>query len=226
MLASITLALTPTFLCAMTAMALLVILDTKPTLGQKRSTRAIFLFILTISFALLCAILLQLPIHPLVKVTLATAAMFFSLPATLKIAMRAREEPHDSSPLLWRWRSRPGWGGTRQHLMNLGLLEEKLRLQPLDAILNLKAMELALAAHANSRALYHARLLDEILPEGSAHAHVLWVTSEILVHRQRRPADAISVLRRLEKLYPTHEKSLRQDPWPSQSKPPSHREDL
>ena len=87
-----------------------------------------------------------------------------------------------------------------------------------------KAMELALITNENSRALYHAHLLDEILPQGSAHAHVLWSTGEILVNRQRRPADAISVVRRLGTLYPSHRKIHPANPWPSQSTAPTSKE--
>lgn len=224
MIASIGIALTPTFLCAMTGMALLVILDAAPTLGHKRSARAMLLGVLIISFSILCAILLHLRIGPLAMLTLATSAMLFLLPATLRIAIRAREGHHDSSPWLWRWRSRPGRGGFRQHHQKLLQVEKKLRQRPLDAILRLKAMELALITNENSRALYHAHLLDEILPQGSAHAHVLWSTGEILVNRQRRPADAISVVRRLGTLYPSHRKIHPANPWPSQSTAPTSEE--
>ncbi len=220
LLASIGIALTPTFLCAMTGMALLVILDADSTLGRKRSTRAFLLAVLISSFAFLCAFLLQLPIHPLVKLILAIGAMLFLLPATFQIALRAKAEQVDRSPLLWRWRCRPGRGGTRQHLMKLDQLEMKLRKQPMDAILHLQALELALVANENSRALYHAHLLDEILPVGSAHAHVLWTTSEILVTRQRRPGDAIPVLRRLDTLYPSYRTVHPTNLWPSQSTTP------
>jgi len=217
LIASIGIALTPTFLCAMTGMALLVILDAVPTLGQKRSARAILLGVLIISFSILCAILLQLRIHPLVMLTLATSAMLFMLPATLRIALRAREGHNDPRPGLGRWRSRPRRGGVRQQHQRLNQVEKKLLDRPMDAILRLRAMELALAANENSRALYHAHLLDEILPRGSAHAHVLRSTCEILVKRQRRPADAICTLGRLEKLYPSHHEILQSDPWPDHS---------
>ncbi|MGE4631998.1 MAG: hypothetical protein AAEJ47_03065 [Planctomycetota bacterium] len=90
MIASVGIALTPTFLCAMTGMALLVILDAAPTLGHKRSARAMLLGVLIISFSILCAILLHLRIGPLAMLTLATSAMLFLLPATLRIAIRAR----------------------------------------------------------------------------------------------------------------------------------------
>ena len=226
LIASIGIALTPTFLCAMTGMALLVILDAVPTLGYKRSARAILLGVLIISFSILCAILLQLRMQPLVMLTLATSAMLFMLPATLRIALRAREGPNDTSPWLWRWRSRPGRGGVQQQHQRLNQVEKKLLDQPMDAILRLRAMELALAVNENSRALYHAHLLDEILPQGSAHAHVLRSTCEIMVKKQHRPADAICTLGRLEKLYPSQPKILQSDPWPNQNTTTGNQEKL
>jgi hypothetical protein len=87
-------------------------------------------------------------------------------------------------------------------------------------MLRLRAMELALAANENSRALYHAHLLDEILPQGEAHAHVLWTTAQVIAIRQRRPADAMAVLNRFEKLYPSHGEQMPSRRWPSESRAP------
>ena len=153
-------------------------------------------------------------------------AMLFLLTATFQIALRAKEEQVDKSPFLWRWRSRPWRKGTRQCLLKLDQLEQKLKKQPMDAILRLRAMETALVANENSRALYHAHLLDEILSQGSAHAHVLWTTGELLALRQQRQGDAIAVLRRLDNLYPAHRKNKMPGLWPSQKSTPKSDEKI
>ena len=186
----------------MTGTGLLVILDADPSLGRRRATRAILLTSLMVSFGFLCTILLQIPIQPLVKLTLALAAMLFLLPATFQLALRAGEGRTDRSPFLWHWRSSQWRRDTRWCLRKLDQLEQKLKKQPMNAILRLSAMETALIANENSRALYHAHLLDEILLEGSAHAHVLRTTVEIMTSRQCRPDDANPVQRRLDHLYP------------------------
>lgn len=221
MLGSLGFALTPTFLCAMTGMALLVILDADPSLGRRRTTRFLLLSTLIIAFTFLCVILIQLPIQPLGKLVLATGAMLFLLPATFQLTRRAKEGQIDKSPLLWHWRCRPWWREARQCLLKLDQLEIKLKKRPLHAILRLKAMETALLAGEDLRALYHAHILDEILPMGSAHAHVLSTTSEILAKNQERSADAIPVLRRLDALYPEHRKIKGSPLWSSQSSAPN-----
>jgi len=220
LLASIGLALTPTLLCAMIGMALFLILEADPGLCRRRTTRGVLLAALIGSFAFLCAILLYLRVPLPILIVLAGSALLFHLPAILRIASHAQEPIPDESPLLWRWRSSVGWGTARQHLGKLQRLEKKIREDPMNPMLRLRAMELALAANENSKALYHAHLLDEILPQGAAHAHVLWTTAQVIAIRQRRPADAMSVLNRFEKLYPSRGEQMPSRRWPSESRAP------
>ena len=90
----------------------------------------------------------------------------------------------------------------------------------MEPILQLKALELALAAKDDSMALYHAHLLDEILSPGEAHAHVLWTIARIISVPQKRPEDALSVLRRIEQLYPAQAGKMSEPRWPSESRTP------
>lgn len=220
MLASIGLALTPALLCSMVGMALFLVLDADPGLCRRRTTRGLLLSILIGSFAFLCAILLYLRVPLPILIVLAGSALLFHLPAILRIASQAQEPVPDESPLLWRWRSSVRWGSTRKLLGKLQRLEKQMREDPLNPILRLKAMEVALAANENSRALYHAHILDEILPQGEAHAHVLWTTAQVIAVRQRRPADAMAVLNRFEKLYPSQGFQMPARKWPSESRAP------
>lgn len=220
MLASIGLALTPTLLCAMIGLALFLVLEADPGLCRRRTPRGVFLSALIGSFAFLCSILLYLRVPLPAMIVLAGSALLFHLPAILRVASQAQEPIPDESPLLWRWRSSVGWGNPRKLLGKLQRLEKKLRKDPMNPMLRLRAMELALAANENSRALYHAHMLDEILPQGEAHAHVLWTTAQVIAIRQRRPADAMGVLNRFENLYPAQGEQMPSRRWPSESKAP------
>ena len=132
----------------------------------------------------------------------------------------AHQAETDDSPFLWQVRSSIRRGNARNYQTRLEAIEKRLQTRSMDPILRLKALNLALAAHENSRALYHAHLLDEILPLGSAHAEVLWKTIQIMALRQRRPADAIPVLKRFEHLYPARLGQLRKKQWVVESEVP------
>ncbi|MDE0960251.1 MAG: hypothetical protein OSB09_05670 [Planctomycetota bacterium] len=220
MLASIGLALTPTLLCAMFGMVILLILDGEPRLARHRSVMGLFLTAIIGSFALLCSILLYLKIPMLVTLIMGGTALLFLLPATFRIAARDGQKHLDASPLLWRWRSAPGSGPPDQMRTRLDAVQRQLVLKPMDPILHLKAMELALAARDDSLALYHAHLLDEILSSGEAHAHVLWTIARVIAVQQQRPEDALCVLRRFEQLYPAQREKMREPRWPTESPSP------
>jgi len=220
LLASIGLALTPTLLCAMFGMVVLLILDTAPGLVRNRGIIGLFLAAIIGSFALLCSILLYLKIPFLVTLALGGSALLFLLPATFRIAARDGQKHLDMSPFLWRWRSAAGSGSPEKMRARLAEVQRQLRSKPMDPILQLKALELALAAKDDSMALYHAHLLDEILSPGEAHAHVLWTIARIISVTQKRPEDALSVLRRFEELYPAQAGKMSEPRWPSESHSP------
>ncbi len=220
MLATIGLALTPTFLCAMVGMALLLCIDSSPNLTKTRSGRWLLLCVLISTFASLCAILLFLRIPLAATAVLAGSALLFLLPPLLRIALMTHQAEADESPFLWQVRSSIRRGSARNYQTRLEVIEKRLQTRSMDPILRLKALNLALAANENSRALYHAHLLDEILPLGSAHAEVLWKTIQIMALRQRRPADAIPALKRFEQLYPARLGQLRKKQWIVESEVP------
>ena len=202
MLTSAGLALTPTFFCAMVGMLVLTALEQNPDLARNRKTRSILLFILGASFAILCLLLLRLrPMLP-VMLILSLGALLFQIPACLRLRYPDQYRKDDRSPWLWRWRSRIPRRSPTSYLRSLDRVHRSLENRPLDAILHLKAMELALRCNENNRALYHCHVLDEVLSPGTAHEHTLRCQIYLLSHRQRRYEDAEGVLQRLESLYP------------------------
>ena len=202
MLASIGIALTPTILCAMVGMVVLAALDQSPELARRKRTRSLLLCILIVSFTVLCFILLKIrPGRPAMGL-LAISALAFMTPAYLRLRNPDKYRKDDRSPWLWRLRTHIPHRSASNYLSRLEKLEQKLKLRPLDPILNLQALELALRCNENNRALFHCHVLDEVLSSGSAHEHVLRNQIFILSHRQRRHEDAENVIQRLEKLYP------------------------
>jgi hypothetical protein len=203
MLTSTGLAMTPTFFCAMVGMLVLTALDQNPDLARNKKTRTILFCVLGVSFSLLCLLLLRLKPALPIMITLAAAAFLFQVPAYLRLRYPDRYRQNDRSPWMWRIRSHVSNGSPGGYLRKLERIQQSLRRRPLDPILHLKAMELALRCNENNRALYHCHVLDEVLSTGTAHEHVLRCQIYLLSHRQRRHEDAENVLQRLESLYPT-----------------------
>ncbi len=219
MVTSVGLALTATFCCAMVGMLVLTALDHDPGLARKKKTRSVLLCILLVSFTILCLILARLRPGLPVLLVLAISALIFMTPAYLRLRNPDRYHKDDRSPWLWRWRTYIPQRSASNYLRRLDKVGRELKTRPLDPILNLRALELALRCNENNRALYHCHLLDEILLPGSAHEHVLHTQVFILSHRQRRTEDAENVLQRLESLYPV---DYRHD-FPPRSEEPSAR---
>ena len=202
MLTSTGLAMTPTFFCAMVGMLVLTALDQNPDLARNKKTRTILLCILGASFSLLCLLLLRLKPALPVMLVLAISALLFQIPAYLRLRHPERYRKDDRSPWIWRWRTYIPQRSPGTYLKMLKRTHHSLEKRPLDPILHLKAMELAVRCNENNRALYHCHVLDEVLSPGTAHEHVLRCQVYLLSHRQRRHEDAEHVLQRIESLYP------------------------
>ncbi|HIA28668.1 MAG TPA: hypothetical protein EYN79_11260 [Planctomycetes bacterium] len=208
-------ALGPTVLCALLGAALHLVLSQKSGVVDRPFLRPIFLCTIFLAFTTSCALLVEREVALPVVGACTILILLSFLPALVQLLgdqevraplLKSMGLRH-RSPWGWRWRCRMVLGSEEACR---GRLEKKtlaLTARPIDAMLRLEVMELCLFLGELELALYHAHVLDEMLPTGDAHAHCLWRQAHILAERQLLLAEAQPVLNRLVTTYPEDSRS-------------------
>jgi len=105
----------------------------------------------------------------------------------------------------WRVRRRLLFGSEPRRRRLWNRKRRRAQQASTDPILRLELMALSIGLGEFQEALFHAHALDELLPRGDLHAHVLQRTAYVLAERQQRLAAAQPVLHRIVRLYPVSE---------------------